>query len=57
MVDRAKPHVGRDTTPSEAMGAALREAALPSGMSQVREELAEYVRQATGTTHVGRLAA
>jgi Holliday junction resolvasome RuvABC DNA-binding subunit len=35
MVDRAKPHVGRDTTPGEAMRAALRGAP-----RQVREELA-----------------
>jgi hypothetical protein len=51
MVDRAKANVGPDTTPSEALRAALREAELPS-TSGVREALTAYVP----ATHVGRRA-
>jgi hypothetical protein len=43
MVDRAKPHVGRDATVEEAVRIALRQAPLPTG-SFVREELATYER-------------
>lgn len=48
MVDRAKPHVGRETTASEALRLALREGAVPRGTG-VREELAAY-----SATHMGR---
>jgi len=48
MVDRAKPHVGPETSASEAMRLALREGALPNA-SCVREELATY-----SATHAGR---
>jgi len=48
MVDRAKPHVGPETSAGEAMRLALREGALPKS-SGVREELATY-----SATHAGR---
>ena len=48
MVDRARPHVGPETSAGEAMRLALREGALPKATC-VREELATY-----SATHVGR---
>ncbi len=42
MIDRAKPHVGNEPTVDDAMRAALRQAALPSRVGGVREQVAEY---------------
>lgn len=64
MVDRAKSHVGPETSASEAMRLALREGALPRA-TVVREELARYAATGVGregcamcaAPHVGRATA